>query len=88
VESQTTALNSGNGKHLRITPSLSPSGMSWPCRFISETKDNDLIASTRICNHEKENSLEEIKLTPQELVNLFIRENLEFIEDCKGENGC
>jgi hypothetical protein len=75
----------GFGK-LRIIPSLSPSGMSWRCRFIAETKENVLIASTWICNHEKENSLEEIKLTPQELANLFIRENLEFIEDCKGEN--
>jgi NifB/MoaA-like Fe-S oxidoreductase len=75
----------GFGK-LRIIPSLSPSGMSWRCRFIAETKENDLIASTWMGNHEKENSLEEIKLTPQELANLFIRENLEFIEDCKGEN--
>jgi hypothetical protein len=75
----------GLGK-LRIIPSLSPSGMSWRCRFIAETKENDLIASTWMGNHEKENSLEEIKLTPQELANLFIKENLEFIEDCKGKN--
>jgi len=75
----------GFGK-LRIIPSLSPSGMSWRCNFIADTKHNDLIASSWLYNHEKENSLEEIKLAPQELAGLFIKENPEFIEDCKGEN--
>jgi hypothetical protein len=75
----------GFGK-LRIIPSLSPSGMSWRCSFIAKTKNNSLIASSWIYNYEKENSLEEIELTYQELANLFIKQNLDFIEDCKGED--
>lgn len=75
----------GFGK-LRIIPSLAPSGMYWRCSFIDEAKTKDFIASNWIHNHENENSREEIKLTAQELANLFIKENSEFIDYCKGEN--
>lgn len=75
----------GFGK-LRIIPSLAPSGMYWRCSFIDESKENNFIASNWIHDHEKENSREEIKLTMQELADLFIKENLEFIEHCKGKN--
>ena len=71
---------------LRIIPSLSPSGLYWRCSFIDETNNNHFIASGWICKHEKENSQEEIKLTPQELADLFMKENSDFIEHCKGRN--
>lgn len=71
---------------LRVIPSLSPSGLGWRCKFINETKDSELIASNWIYKHEDENSKEEIKRTPQELADLFIKENLEFIDHSKGEN--
>jgi hypothetical protein len=75
----------GFGK-LRVIPSLSPSGMHWRCSFIDETKTHDFIATNWIYKHENKNSREEIKLTIQELTDLFINENFEFIEHCKGEN--
>jgi hypothetical protein len=75
----------GFGK-LRIIPSLSASGIYWRCSFIDETKDHKVNASNWIYNHEKENSKEEIKLTIQELADLFIKENFAFIEHCKGKN--
>lgn len=75
----------GYGK-LRIIPSLSPSGMHWRCSFINETKSNSFIASNWIYSQENENSEEEIKLTIEELTELFLKENFEFLEHCKGEN--
>jgi predicted nucleic-acid-binding Zn-ribbon protein len=75
----------GFGK-LRTIPSLSPSGMHWRCSFIDDTKKFDFIASNWIYKHENENSREEIKLTTHELADLFVKENAEFIEHCKGEN--
>ncbi len=71
---------------LRVIPSLSPSGTYWRCDFIDETKKFNFTASNWVYCHEKENSKEEIKLTTQELADLFIKENFEFIEHCKGEN--
>jgi len=75
----------GFGK-LRIIPSVAPSGLYWRCNFIDETKSNSFIASNWIHSQEKENSKEEIKLTIQELADLFIKENFEFLEHCKGVN--
>ncbi|HAO08159.1 MAG TPA: hypothetical protein DCQ50_14505 [Chryseobacterium sp.] len=75
----------GFGK-LRIIPSLAPTGMAWRCSFINETKENRFIASNWIAQHENENSKAAIKLTTQELADLFIKENFEFINHCKGEN--
>ena len=75
----------GFGK-LLIIPGLSPSGMYWRCSFYDETRNNECGASNWIYNYEKENSEEEIKLTTQELTDLFIKENFEFLENCKGEN--
>lgn len=71
---------------LRIIPSLAPSGLHWRCSFIDELKKNDLISSTWIAGKENENTKEEIKLTIQELADLFVKENLEFINHCKGHN--
>jgi hypothetical protein len=71
---------------LRVIPSLSPSGLGWRCKFINETKDSEFIASNWIYKHENENSKEEIKQTSQQLADLFIIENFEFIEHCNGEN--
>ncbi len=75
----------GFGK-LRIVPYIAPSGMYWRCDFINEAKTQRTLASNWINNHENENSSEEIKLTTQELADLFIKENAEFIGHCKGMN--
>ena len=71
---------------LRVIPSLSPSGLSWRCSFIDGTRDNSVIASCWIYQHEKEGSKEEIALSSKELADLFVRENAGFIKQCKGEN--
>lgn len=75
----------GFGK-LRIIPSLSPSGMNWRCNFIDDTNKNSFYASEWINTHENENSSDEIKLTINEFADLFILENFDFIEHCKGIN--
>lgn len=71
---------------LRVIPSLSPSGLSWRCLFIVDTKKEEFIASNWIYKHEKEDSSKEISLTAKELADLFIGENIDFINNCKGEN--
>ena len=75
----------GFGK-LRVIPSLAPSGLYWRCSFVDETKMNDIIASNWIIKHENENSKEEVKLTTQELADLFVEDYIEFITNCKGLN--
>ncbi|GGH40938.1 hypothetical protein IA57_02590 [Mangrovimonas yunxiaonensis] len=75
----------GFGK-LRIIPSVSPSGMYWRCNFVDEAKRNSFIASNWLLNYEKEDSEQEIELTAQELADLFMKENIKFIDHCKGRN--
>lgn len=79
-------LHSRGFEKLRIIPSVSPSGMHWRCSFIAGTKDNSLIASNWLGKHEYEDSQKEIQLTPEALADLFLRENYEFVNQCKGEN--
>lgn len=71
---------------LRVIPSLSPSGMNWRCRFVEKSKRYECLSSNWICDHEIENSTEELEYTTQELADLFTQENKEFIEHCKGED--
>ncbi|MET3732624.1 hypothetical protein [Moheibacter stercoris] len=71
---------------LRVIPSLSPSGMYWRCNFVEKVKRYEFCSSNWIYDHEKGNSSEELKYTTQELADLFIQENKEFIEHCKGED--
>ena len=71
---------------LRVIPSLSPSGLSWRCLFIVDTKKEEFIASNWIYKHEKEDSSKEIRLTAKELADLFIGENIEFINKERRKN--
>lgn len=75
----------GFGK-LQVIPSLAPSGMYWRCSFTNETKDNYFIASNWLNTKENENYKIEIKLKIEELADLFLKENFEFLKDSKGEN--
>ena len=75
----------GFGK-LRVMPSESPSGLHWRCSFIDEKKNHELSASNWINYYEGQNSKEELKLTTQELTDLFVKENFKFQELCKGRN--
>ncbi len=71
---------------LRVIPSESPSGLHWRCSFIDEKKNHEFSASNWINYHEGQNSKEELKLTTQELTDLFVKENFKFLELCKGQN--
>lgn len=70
-------------ENLRIVPSLSPSGLSWRCEFINANREI-FYASNWICKFEEDRS--EFQFTPQELADIFLRENLDFLNKCKGEN--
>ena len=69
--------------NLRVVPSLSPSGTSWRCGFVDKLTKKELTASTWIYGVEK-NGL--ISLTANEMADIFIKENWEFLELCKGED--
>lgn len=71
-------------ENLRVFPSLSPSGTHWRCSFIEKTERHKVISSNWIYDHEEENSSEELKYSTQELADLFIQENQDFMEHCKG----
>ncbi|UAM98743.1 hypothetical protein K8354_02650 [Polaribacter litorisediminis] len=72
--------------NLRVIPSISPNGLAWRCEFIDQKKQNDFIASTWIESKMVENYKVEMKLSPQELADLFIKENINFLEHCKEKN--
>ena len=69
--------------NLRVVPSLSPSDTSWRCGFVDKLTKKELTASTWIYGVEK-NGL--ISLTANEMADIFIKENWEFLELCKGED--
>jgi hypothetical protein len=71
---------------LRIVPSLSPSGLSWRCSFISDINQerDSIIASNWIQGvHPIQ---EKSKHSIGELTDLFAREHLDFVNTCRGEN--
>ncbi len=68
-------------ENLRIIPTLSPSGLSWRCKFISTTnpeKDNVIASSwlVSICYNQQEN----LKLSIEALTDLFVREHSDFLD--------
>ena len=66
---------------LRVLPYLAPSGLSWRCEFTDGEKSTNCPASVWIGRFEDENTL-----SPQELADMYIKENAEYLENCKGEN--
>jgi hypothetical protein len=72
---------------LRIIPSLSPSGLSWRCSFLTNEGDRrlNLIASNWIQEFYEIND-KEIELNIEELTNLLIEKENEFLRNCKGKN--
>lgn len=72
---------------MRIIPSLSPSGLSWRCSFLTNEGDRrlNLIASNWIQEFYEIND-KEIELNIEELTNLLIEKENEFLRNCKGKN--
>jgi hypothetical protein len=70
-------------ENLRVVPSLSPTGLAWRCEFVIRTGEH-FIASNWIS--ELEEGRELIKHTPEELADMFSRENYIFTDKCRGEN--
>jgi hypothetical protein len=74
-------------ENLRIIPSLSPSGLSWRCSFITikEGRMVNVYASTWLQEFYEIND-KEIELTIEELTNSFIEKENDFLQNCKGKN--
>lgn len=72
--------------NLKAIPSISPSGMHWRCHFIDKTTDTRFIASNWILKFEKPDRSDKIRLTLAKMADVFIEQNTEFIELCKGRN--
>ncbi len=74
-------------QNLRIVPSLSPSGLSWRCSFVTykEGRIVNVYASNWIQGFDKIND-KEIELNIEELTNLFIEKENDFLQNCKGKN--
>lgn len=66
---------------LRVVPSLSPSGLSWRCEFVTNS-GKSFCASNWI--EKFVGSKNEIKHTPQKLADLFIKGNSDFLKTCEG----
>lgn len=77
--------NRGYGK-LRVVPSVSPSGTSWRCGFVDKRTKTELTASTWIYGVEEKGVDGEITLSANEMADIFIRDNGEFVELCKGKD--
>lgn len=74
-------------QNLRIIPSLSPSGLSWRCSFITIKQGRiiNVYASTWLQDFDGINE-KEIELSIEELTNLFIEKENDFLQNCKGKN--
>jgi hypothetical protein len=74
-------------QNLRIVPSLSPSGLSWRCSFVTikEGRIVNIYASNFIQGFDSINE-KEIELSIEELTNLFIEKENDFLQNCKGKN--
>ena len=71
---------------LRVVPYLSPSGTSWRCNFVDKTTRTHINTSEWIYDLEEGSKCKELKLTLKELADIFIEENREFLELCKGKD--
>jgi hypothetical protein len=71
---------------LRIIPSLSPSGLHWRCSFIAGAEDIPLNASNWLSGYEDEHSHAEVQPTTEEMADVFMKDNVEFLGRCKGED--
>ena len=71
---------------LRIIPSLSPSGLSWRCSFISETNSErkSIVSSSWIQN--VFNIEEKNEYSIELLTDMFEKEHIDFLNACKGKN--
>ena len=71
---------------LRIIPSLSPSGLSWRCSFISDTNSErkSIVSSSWIQN--VFNIEEKNEYSIELLTDMFEKEHIDFLNACKGKN--
>jgi hypothetical protein len=70
---------------LRIIPSLSPSGLSWRCSFISDTSERrTIISSSWIQSIFKVEEKNEYSI--EQMTDLFEKEHFDFLNECKGKN--
>lgn len=71
---------------LRVIPSLSPSGASWRCSFVTE-RDRGIIASSWIYQiFENDFTTTEINLSIIELTERFETEHSSFLRGCLGRD--
>ena len=75
----------GYGK-LQVMPSVSPNGMSWRCSFYNDLRQNPYPASIWLEKYEYEIFQDEIIHAAQKLADFYVKDNMEFIEQCKGKN--
>ncbi len=72
--------NKGYG-NLRVTPSVSPSGMSWRCEFMCGREE--IFASNWLYDL---GDILERQIDPTDMLQQFEREHGTFLANCKGEN--
>jgi hypothetical protein len=71
---------------LRVIPSISPTGLSWRCSFISDnnSKRRPVVSSgwiQGILNPEERNDY-----SIEQLTDMFEKEHVDFLKLCKGDN--
>ncbi|GAA4281965.1 hypothetical protein [Gaetbulibacter aestuarii] len=73
--------------NLRVIPFISPTGLTWRCELIDIKKQNETLAASRWIESKRNGNMQvEINLSPKELADLFIKENIDFLEPCKGKS--
>lgn len=79
-------LHIGGYEKLRIVPSLSPSGLSWRCSFVTKkgSQFKTINASNWLQDVINVSSKNEYSIV--ELTDIFAREHHHFLAHCKGKN--
>ena len=71
---------------LRVIPSEAPNGLAWRCGFITDTalKGESVIVTNWICKNF--NIDKRIKLSIQQLTEIFEKDHPDFLNICRGKN--
>ena len=72
--------------NMRIIPSLSPSGVYWRCSFLDKATRKQFNTMDWIFDLEEGRNCIEINLTLKTMADMFVRDNGEFVELCKGKD--
>ena len=74
-------------ENLRVVPSLSPSGLSWRCSFMTTVNRDEIeVIATNWIGRNYDCEKQEIARSISEMADDFTEQEKDFLENCRGKN--